>query len=159
MFWCLRFCFLGSFPEEVLWKLDSLRGTSHWRAAQGKPSDRGARIQRYLSPTRQGLHNWGLNGPGWETHPRPPETPLRESPTFIRHNGLSSSQDRVTFCISIQMRFRVLHLTSIWYFRTRRKRSNITFSTAMKERNKYCNVFKKMAGRWNPWKLLRRFIW
>ena len=29
------------------------------------------------SPTRQGLHNWGLNGPGWETHPRPPETPLR----------------------------------------------------------------------------------
>ena len=41
MFWCLRFCFLGSFPEEVLWKLDSLRGTSHWKAAQGKPSDRG----------------------------------------------------------------------------------------------------------------------
>ena len=30
------------------------------------------------SPTRQGLHNWGLNGPGWETHPRPPETPLRD---------------------------------------------------------------------------------
>ena len=67
MFWRLRFCFLGSFPEEVLWKLDSLRGTSHWKAAQGKPSDRGARIQRYLSPTRQGLHNGGLNGPGWET--------------------------------------------------------------------------------------------
>ena len=38
-FWCLSFCFLGSFPEEVLWKLDSLRGTSHWKAAQGKLSD------------------------------------------------------------------------------------------------------------------------
>ena len=29
------------------------------------------------SPTRQGLHNWGLNGPGWETQSRPSETPLR----------------------------------------------------------------------------------
>ena len=29
------------------------------------------------SPTRQGLHNWGLNGPGWETQSRPSDTPLR----------------------------------------------------------------------------------
>ena len=66
------------FPFGSVVEVRFLEGPSHWRAAQGKPSDRGARIQRYLSPTRQGLHNWGLNGPGWETHPRPPETPLRD---------------------------------------------------------------------------------
>ena len=70
---------MTKFPFGSVVEVRFLEGPSHWRAAQGKPSDRGARIQRYLSPTRQGLHNWGLNGPGWETHPRPPETPLRES--------------------------------------------------------------------------------
>ena len=67
------------FPFGSVVEVRFLEGPSHWRAAQGKPSDRGARIQRYLSPTRQGLHNWGLNGPGWETQPRPSETPLNPS--------------------------------------------------------------------------------
>ena len=41
------------------------------------------------SPTRQGLHNWGLNGPGWETQSRPSETPLREVFIFLIHSSLS----------------------------------------------------------------------
>ena len=52
MFLCLRFCFLGSFPEEVLRKLDSLRSLPI-----------GGRLKESLQTGGQGLNLEGTFPP------------------------------------------------------------------------------------------------
>ena len=70
---------MTKFPFGSVVEVRFLEGAFSLEGSSRKALRPGGEDLEIPSPTRQGLHNWGLNGPGWETQSRPSETPLRAS--------------------------------------------------------------------------------
>ena len=79
---------MTKFPFGSVVEVRFLEGAFSLEGSSRKALRPGGEDLEIPSPTRQGLHNWGLNGPGWETQSRPSETPLRESSRNIEEKYL-----------------------------------------------------------------------